>query len=278
MKNLKRKHIPRTVRIAISLVAWTAATVTLCVAGWEESPVGDAVRLTQIGVAVTSFSMLVFLSWLLVTLAFGRVYCSTVCPVGTFQDMAARSIRRFPLGKYGNHKSRYRYTPPQTALRYTVLALAVVCMLVPVPLVFSLIEPWLVWTRICHGTAGIFTGYAPAVAWSAASALVLLAILWYGGAIGGRSLCNAICPIGTALGCVSRVAVMQMDIDTDRCIHCGKCEDVCKGGCINLKDMTVDGSRCVVCFDCTAVCPNDAIRYTSTRHKLSTPMMTFSNQ
>ena len=72
---------------------------------------------------------------------------------------------------------------------------------------------------------------------------------------------------------MSRFSILQMDIDTDLCINCRKCEDVCKGQCIDLTDHVVDGSRCVNCFDCVDICPNRAIRYTTRRHRLSTPLM-----
>lgn len=44
--------------------------------------------------------------WLIITLAFGRIYCSTVCPLGTIQDIAANIGCRF------KHAKPYRYKPP----------------------------------------------------------------------------------------------------------------------------------------------------------------------
>lgn len=89
----------------------------------------------------------------------------------------------------------------------------------------------------------------------------------------GRIFCNTLCPVGTILGCVSRNSAMRIDIDTDRCIQCRRCEHVCKAECIDMQSHVVDMSRCVVCFDCLPVCPNDAIRYTTERHQLAIPMM-----
>ncbi|MDE5786412.1 MAG: 4Fe-4S binding protein, partial [Duncaniella sp.] len=43
--------------------------------------------------------------------------------------------------------------------------------------------------------------------------------------------------------------------------------------CIDVPAHTVDTSRCVVCFNCVTGCPNDAIRYTTDRHRLSYPLM-----
>lgn len=66
---------------------------------------------------------------------------------------------------------------------------------------------------------------------------------------------------------------MRIDIDTDRCTQCRKCEYVCKAECIDLTSHVVDGSRCINCFNCLSVCDDDAIHYTYTRKQLSIPMM-----
>ncbi len=68
-------------------------------------------------------------------------------------------------------------------------------------------------------------------------------------------ICNTLCPVGTILGCVSRNSAMRIDIDTDRCIQCRRCEHVCKAECIDMQSHVVDMSRCVVCFDCLPCAP-----------------------
>ncbi len=89
----------------------------------------------------------------------------------------------------------------------------------------------------------------------------------------GRELCNTLCPLGAGLGALSTMSLMQIDIDTDRCTHCRRCEDVCKAQCVNSEIGTVDASRCVRCFDCLAACRDDAIHLTTRRHRLSLPML-----
>ena len=89
----------------------------------------------------------------------------------------------------------------------------------------------------------------------------------------GRTFCNTLCPVGTMLGYASRYALCRIDIDTDRCTNCRRCEDVCKASCINLNDHVVDGSRCVNCFNCLSVCKDDAIFYRTSRKRLSWPLM-----
>ena len=54
-------------------------------------------------------------------------------------------------------------------------------------------------------------------------------------------------------------------VDADRCIHCGKCEEVCPTGDVGLNDLqlpqwTHDGS-CTCCLACYHHCPRHAINY-----------------
>ena len=172
-----------------------------------------------------------------------------------------------------------------------MLVVTLACLLAGFWLAVSLLDPYELYVRFCTDTiapasravvdAGVCAGvshrdFVPILLTSltatALSALLLLAVLIIA-ARSGRSICNTLCPVGTMLGLISRYSVWQMDIDTDLCTQCRKCEDVCKGGCINLTDHVVDGSRCVMCMDCVNVCENNAINYTWRRKQLADPMM-----
>ena len=89
----------------------------------------------------------------------------------------------------------------------------------------------------------------------------------------GRFICNAICPVGSTLSVISRHSVFQMEIDTDKCVGCGKCAHHCKSSCINLQDHLIDTSRCVMCLNCLTECEFDALHFTASRKRLSTPLM-----
>ncbi len=49
-------------------------------------------------------------------------------------------------------------------------------------------------------------------------------------------------------------------VDTELCIACGQCVEVCPTGAINLQEAaTIDESRCVGCGSCVQECPTEAI-------------------
>lgn len=256
----------RLVRIAISLIALAVPTWAL-LAGYESV----FVRM-QILTALISGAAVCLVFWVVVALIYGRIYCSTVCPLGTLLDCVSagsRLVRR--------RRRDYRYSPGATRFRATALIIAFALMLTGSAAVPALIDPYSAYARMVEQFVVVPLGLDPGAVYFSVSALgiaaltavIVVATAWRH----GRRLCNTICPVGALLGAASCQPLLRIDINTDLCINCGECERVCKAECIDLLHHTVDTSRCVVCFDCTAVCPNAAITYRAGRHKVGTPLM-----
>lgn len=256
----------RITRIVISLIAMGVPTWAL-LAGYESV----FVRM-QIFTALLSGASVCLLFWLVVTLIYGRIYCSTACPMGTLMDCVSatsRIVRR--------RRCSYRYTPPSPRTRVIFLIITLGTFIVGGSLFPTLLDPYSAYARMVEeliarplglDTAAVaFTATSLAVA--AATALAVGVAAWKNGRIG----CNTVCPVGTILGYVGSKSYFHIEIDPDKCIKCGECERVCKSQCIKLPEMIVNNSRCVVCFDCTSVCPNNAIIYKTGRFRLDMPMM-----
>lgn len=208
-----------------------------------------------------------------VTFAYGRVYCSTVCPLGLLQDLLI-SLRK---------KSVFRYRKDCTWLRYGLLVLFALSLLVGIPLVVELLEPYSTFGRMASSLGQpVAVLINNAVDWLAGSGeglsvmprtLVLHSAIVMGAAVFtlglllwctakyGRIWCTHVCPVGAALGLVSRYALFRPRIAKDRCSHCGKCERICKANCIDSRDGIVDVSRCVACYNCQGICPSGALTF-----------------
>lgn len=53
---------------------------------------------------------------------------------------------------------------------------------------------------------------------------------------------------------------MAVTIDTDKCLACGCCSDVCPEGALELHETAVVyDDYCIDCGSCVTMCPSEAI-------------------
>ncbi len=231
-----------------------------------------------------------FLIITIITLFFGRIYCSTVCPLGVFLDVIHFIKKRM--------QKRYtmRFRKPRNILRYSLLGIVIVVFIAGHTILLNLLDPYSIYGKISSNIfqAGVgllhnfFSGVlqkinvysvfpietAP-VKWGAfiisfifLSGILVFAIRY------GRLYCNTICPVGTLLGLISKISVFKIKFDSTRCIHCNKCANVCKASCIDVEEQRVDFSRCVGCFNCIDACDKNGIDYQFTLKNISKPEKT----
>ena len=211
------------------------------------------------------------------TLLFGRVYCSVICPLGVMQDVISWFAGR-------RKKNRFSYSPAKNWLRYAVLAVFVATLVAGFGAVALLVAPYSAFGRIAQNLfspiwkwgnnllayiaerVDSYAFYSTEVvvgSWAtfavAAATLIIVGILAWRN---GRTYCNTICPVGTVLGVLSRFSLFKPVIDTEKCIDCKLCARKCKAACIDTKNHEIDYSRCVVCMDCLESCSKGAIKYT----------------
>ncbi len=231
----------------------------------------------QFLLALLALNVGVTIGLVALTLVFGRIYCSVICPLGVMQDIFAW------FGKKAK-KNRYRYSPAKNLLRYTMLGVVILAFLFGIGSIVALLAPYSAYGRIAqnllsplwiyvnnlladwaerHDSYAFYTvdvwirsGITFAVA---VITLVVLGILAWRN---GRTYCNTICPVGTVLGFVSKYSLFKPIIDTSKCNGCGLCARNCKAACINSKGHEIDYSRCVACMDCIGKCHQGAISYT----------------
>lgn len=276
----------RLSRIVVGVAVLSLITFLFADFGMQIPAVASWLVKVQLLPAAMSFAVTILVAWFIVTLLFGRIYCSTVCPLGVFQDLCARLPR---LRRRVKPKWHYHYSAPKSALRTAVLFVVVLSVFLGLSALTTLLDPYSIFGRF--GVYVVKPLWAEVLnLWSAVdSALpIRFGVASLLGAViagltmlvigvlafrNGRTFCNMICPVGTTLSIVSRYSVFRIDINTDKCIQCRRCEHRCKSSCIDLTSHVVDTSRCVVCFDCLTECPNDAISYTHNRHRLSIPLM-----
>lgn len=232
--------------------------------------------------AVLALNVLVIVLLVVLTLIFGRMYCSVICPLGVMQDIIGW------LGKKAK-KNRYSFSKELKWLRYPVLVLYVVALVAGIGVFVQLLAPYAAFGRIATNLlqpayiAGnnvlaaaaeasdsylfyhqdLWLRSLPSLIIAAVTLVVLFVLAWRN----GRTWCNTICPVGTVLSFFSRFSWLKIHFDTEKCRNCSMCSKNCKAACIDYKNHTVDYSRCVVCGNCIESCKFEALRYKSYRTK-----------
>jgi ferredoxin len=203
------------------------------------------------------------------TLIFGRVYCAMLCPLGVLMDLSAWLARR--TGK----KRKLPYRPGCFRLRAGAVVVAVAGLLAGTAVPLGLLDPYSIFGKITAATLRPALGWSnhqissigvfrpvdvSPVAWiTAGVALSLLMLVAVSSIFRGRLWCNTVCPVGAALGLISRHALLRLQIADTACAGCSMCERVCPAQCIDFRNHRIDHSRCVMCLDCVASCKRRGI-------------------
>ncbi|MDD2246780.1 MAG: 4Fe-4S binding protein [Proteiniphilum sp.] len=227
--------------------------------------------------ALLALNIIILVSLIVLTLIFGRVYCSSICPMGIYQDIVAWLSKRFI------RKKKYRYSKAKNILRWSVLAATVIAFVFGFTFLVGLLDPYGAYGRMATHLlrpaylAGnnlldtIFTsfdnysfykvGIYSLGVFSTIIALLTLLTIGYLAWRGGRTWCNTICPVGTTLGLLSKYSLFRIQFVDDKCNMCGLCSMRCKASCIDSGNKQIDYSRCVTCFNCIESCNHDAMKY-----------------
>ncbi len=184
----------------------------------------------------------------------GRAVCGFLCPFGFVQEL----LHRIPLPR--KKIGRFRGDRALRCLKYAVLAVLVTGL----PLLLD-------WTPafckyLCP--AGTLEGGVPLVLlnlggvrfeigalyfWQLASLLLILAacLFLY------RPFCKYLCPLGAIYGTMNRVSLYRMRPQTEKCIGCGTCADLCPMQVDPSK--TPNSAECIRCGRCVSACPTGAL-------------------
>ncbi len=267
----------RTLRIALgSLFALLLTLLFLDFSGTLHHLLSWVARV-QFLPALLALNVGVVVVLLLLTLLFGRLYCSVICPLGVFQDVISR------VASMVDKKRKFTYSPAMTWLRWSMVVLLIVSFLCGVGSIVALLDPYSTYgimvsnllsplykwgNNLLAMAAEHFGSYAfyTVDIYMSAIGVFVVSLLIFGGIgylawRGGRTYCNTICPVGTVLGFVSRFSLFRITLDPSKCNGCQRCVRSCKSSCISKQSRSVDYERCVVCFDCVDSCTQGALSY-----------------
>jgi MauM/NapG family ferredoxin protein len=196
-----------------------------------------------------------------VTLFFGRIFCSWVCPMGTIHHLAgAVAINKTEEELAESNKYR-----PLYILKYLIL-IAFITLAIFTSLQVGLLDPIAFTSRAfdifvwpATKLAGLPTYLKPHLYNGAALTgfLFLLAVAVNRYVV--RFWCRALCPLGALLGIFAIASPYRINRDTSKCNDCELCLTHCQGASDPHDRHKVH--ECHACMNCIDDCPTNALSY-----------------
>lgn len=224
-----------------------------CPAASGACPIGSFQAV--VGSSKFGFSYYITGFLILLGVLLGRFICGFLCPFGWLQEL----LHKIPSKKLSTKKLK-----PLTYLKYIILLLAVVLLPTLAVNDVGMGDPFFC-KYICP--QGVLEGAIPLslvnegirVALGTLFvqklfiliAVVALSILFY------RPFCKWICPLGAFYALLNKISLLEIKMDEQKCVSCGKCAASCKMD-VDVR-KTPNHAECIRCGKCITACPAEAL-------------------
>lgn len=197
----------------------------------------------------------------IITLIFGRVFCSWVCPLGVLNHLV--SALPWP-GKRRQRMVANEWRPIYQTKYYVLVGLLAMSLLGVLQI--GILDPIAITVR--SFAVSVFPGLqlagAPLYAtqpyylggWLVG---ILFVIILASNRYVMRLWCRMLCPLGALLGFIARFSLFRIHRDARKCLSCHQCTEACHGACDPNADLRV--SDCVMCLNCLSSCPQKGLSY-----------------
>lgn len=224
-----------------------------CPAASGACPIGSFQAV--VGSSKFGFSYYITGFLILLGVLLGRFICGFLCPFGWLQEL----LHKIPSKKLSTKKLK-----PLTYLKYIILLLAVVLLPALAVNDVGMGDPFFC-KYICP--QGVLEGAIPLSLVNEGIraalgtlfvqklfillAVVALSILFY------RPFCKWICPLGAFYALLNKISLLEIKMDEQKCVSCGKCAASCKMD-VDVR-KTPNHAECIRCGKCITACPAEAL-------------------
>lgn len=190
-------------------------------------------------------AVVIFVTVVVVSLMLRRSFCSWICPVATISECAWKAgfkgfRRNFRLPQWQDVAGR--------SIKYLLLAFFIGPIMVTMP-------PQALHAFINaddHRLADVhlmdfFLHISP-------FALGVILVLVAASVLLHNPFCRYLCPYGALLGLTALLSPVRVTRDSDRCVSCGACNQVCPAHIDVMHQKSVNSPECIGCWRCVSHC------------------------
>lgn len=190
--------------------------------------------------------LFIFLAIILMSLIFGKSFCSWMCPIGFISEL---------IGDFGEKifKRRLRLPKildiPLRSIKYLLLAFlfyAVIFLMTDIAIKAFLDSPYNLVADL-----KMYYFFADISRFS----IIVLSLLFIFSIFIRNFWCRYLCPYGALLGIFSLLSPHKIKRETKSCIDCGLCSKACPSMIKVDKVSTVYSDECTTCLNCVDACP-----------------------
>ncbi len=197
---LKKRSRPGLILLSVFSLAYFGFYRQGCICS-VGSVQNVALALFNTGYTIPLSTLLFFIIPLLFALAFGRVFCAGVCPLGAIQELSGFNPVKLPK----------TIESVLAAVPFIYLAIAILFAVTKSQFLICRYDPFV----------GIFRLDAPY------TMIVFGALLLIAGIFINRPYCRYLCPYGVLLNIFSRFSGKHLTITPAECTNCRLCEEAC---------------------------------------------------
>lgn len=190
--------------------------------------------------------LFIFLAIVLMSLVFGKSFCSWMCPIGFISEL---------VGDFGEKVFKRRLKLPRfldytfRSLKYFMLGFliySVIFLMTPIAVKYFLDSPYNIVAdiKMYYFFANI-----------SRTALIVISVLFILSIFIRNFWCRFMCPYGALLGIFSLFSPNKIQRNANNCIDCGLCNKACPSFIKVDQVKTVISDECSTCLNCVDVCP-----------------------
>jgi polyferredoxin len=196
--------------------------------------------------------MFIFFAILLVSLVFGKSFCSWLCPVGFLSELVGDAGERF-LKKVFNFKlSIPKWLDyPLRSIKYLLLGFFVFSIFFL--MTTMAVKAFLDSPYNLSADVKMFYFFANI----SRTSLIVLSVLFIISIFVRSFWCRFLCPYGALLGIMNFISPNKIKRNASSCIDCGLCAKACPSSIKVDKVITVWSDECTTCMNCVDACPVD---------------------